>query len=60
MLSRHQLHMKPRDLEYQRVIGSRYEFVPQPASVAEHLDYFGNAVTTFLIDERTLACTCAA
>jgi transglutaminase-like putative cysteine protease len=51
LLSRHQLHMRPRDLAHQRVLSTRFEFIPDPAVISEHDDYFGNKITTFLVEE---------
>jgi len=50
-ISQHLLHMKPRALPWQRVLSSRFEFVPKPSSFSERLDYFGNEVTDFHIGE---------
>ncbi|HEY5893316.1 MAG TPA: transglutaminase family protein [Chthoniobacterales bacterium] len=51
-LSQHLMHMQPRDLDHQKVISSRFEFVPQPATVTQRIDYFGNRVTEFFIDQN--------
>ena len=53
-LSKHMLHMLPRDLPGQRVISSSLELAPQPLTVHEHLDYFGNRVSSFTISEPHL------
>lgn len=50
-LSQHLLHMQPRDFPQQRVLSSRYEFVPQPSAINERTDYFGNRATEFFIGE---------
>lgn len=50
-ISKHLLHLQPRDLEYQKVLASSLEFVPTPTGLSEHLDYFGNRVAAFHIAE---------
>lgn len=53
-LSKHVLHMLPRDLPGQRVLSAAIELTPQPLAVQEHLDYFGNRVSSFTISEPHL------
>jgi transglutaminase-like putative cysteine protease len=48
-VSRHLLHLLPRELPYQHVISSSLDFVPSPPMISEHVDYFGNRVATFMI-----------
>ena len=50
-LSQHLLHMQPRDFAHQRLISTRYEFVPHPAAIKDRIDYFGNRATEFFIGE---------
>jgi transglutaminase-like putative cysteine protease len=50
-LSQHVLHMQPRELPHQRVISSRFEFIPEPTTLSRRVDYFGNHATGFLIGE---------
>ncbi len=50
-LSRHQVRMRPRDGEGQRVLSSWFEFLPKPSSVRERIDAFGNHVAEILVDE---------
>lgn len=50
-LSQHLLHMQPRDFANQKVLSSRFEFVPNPTSATERIDHFGNRVTEFFIAE---------
>lgn len=50
-LSKHLLHLQPRELEYQKVLSSSLELVPSATRMSEHLDYFGNKVTAFHIAE---------
>lgn len=53
-LSKHVLHMLPRDLPGQRVLSASLELTPQPPVVQEHSDYFGNRVSSFTISEPHL------
>ncbi len=48
------VHLTPRDLPYQRRLSSEIEIDPQPHTVREHLDSFGNVATTFAIYEPHL------
>ncbi len=50
-LSKHVLHMLPRDLPGQRVLSASLELTPAPQIVHEHTDYFGNRVNAFSIAE---------
>lgn len=50
-LSQHLLHMQPRELPHQKVISSRFEFVPQPGAITNRVDYFGNNTAEFFIGE---------
>jgi len=50
-LSRHVLHMLPRDLPGQRVLSAALEITPQPNAIQEHQDYLGNRVSSFTISE---------
>ncbi len=51
-LSKHVLHMQPREHPGQRVLSSSLELTPSPQVVHEHTDYFGNTVSSFTIAER--------
>jgi transglutaminase-like putative cysteine protease len=53
-LSKHVLHLLPRDIPGQRVLSSSLELTPQPQAVLEHSDYFGNRVSSFTITEPHL------
>jgi transglutaminase-like putative cysteine protease len=46
-----EIHLVPRDVATQRLLGSGVTVEPQPAHVASHLDYFGNPAAVFSIDE---------
>lgn len=50
-LSEHALHLLPRDLPGQKVLSSSLELVPEPTALHEHLDYFENRTTSFIIAE---------
>lgn len=50
-LSRHLLHLQPRDLPQQRVISSRFEFAPRPAALSDRADHYGNRATEFFMGE---------
>jgi len=50
-LSMHALHLLPRDLPGQRVISAELELTPKASELREHVDYFGNRVTSFMIAE---------
>lgn len=50
-LSKHVLHMLPRDIPGQHVLSASLEITPMPQVVQEHLDYFGNRVSSFTIAE---------
>ena len=46
-----QVHLTPRELPYQHRLSSDVEVAPQPHAMREHIDSFGNTVTTFAIYE---------
>lgn len=50
-LSKHVLHMLPRDLPGQKVLSASLELTPTPQVVHEHTDYFGNRVSAYTIAE---------
>jgi transglutaminase-like putative cysteine protease len=50
-LSLHRLRMKPRNLPYQRVLESHYEFFPQPSLIREIEDSFENHVSEVFIEQ---------
>ena len=49
VLSQQLLHLKPRKLDRQALLGFCLEISPQPAEQAEWSDYFGNPVASFVI-----------
>ncbi|SDU08112.1 Transglutaminase-like enzyme, putative cysteine protease [Verrucomicrobium sp. GAS474] len=50
-LSRHQLRMRLRAGNHQRVLSSRIEFLPRPLYVRERVDAFGNHVDEVFVEE---------
>jgi transglutaminase-like putative cysteine protease len=44
-------HLKPRDLPHQRCLSSQVRVEPWPAVAREHLDFFGNRVSYFAIQQ---------
>jgi transglutaminase-like putative cysteine protease len=50
-LGNHVACLKPRSLQHQRLVGSSIEIRPAPATLSERLDYFGNALCFFTIQE---------
>ena len=55
-LSYHTLHLTPRELPNQNVLGHRISVTPAPVSTAETADYFGNRVSflTLLVPHSEL------
>jgi len=49
-LATHMLHLTPRTLPHQRVIGSRITVDPAPVRTQEGTDHFGNRVTWLFVD----------
>jgi len=50
LLAQHLLHVKPRDLDRQRLIACRTAVEPLPTAIADHFDYFGNPATYVAIE----------
>ena len=48
--SHHLLHLKPREFEFQRCLGHSLALDPQPSSVREDVDAFGNAIARLEYD----------
>jgi transglutaminase-like putative cysteine protease len=48
--SHHLLHLKPREFEFQRCVEHSLALDPQPSSVREDVDAFGNAITRLEYD----------
>jgi transglutaminase-like putative cysteine protease len=48
--SHHLLHLKPREFEFQRCVEHSLELDPQPSSVREDVDAFGNAIARLEYD----------
>src|SRR6516162_5968038 len=44
--------LRPRNLSYQAVRNFRLRIFPEPSSVAERSDYFGNTLHTFSIQDQ--------
>jgi transglutaminase-like putative cysteine protease len=50
-LGNHVACLKPRDLLHQRLVGSALVIEPAPATLTERIDYFGNALCFFTVQE---------
>lgn len=50
-VSHNEVHLVPRGLPRQQVLASRIEVDPNPSAISGHLDYFGNPVGFFSIEE---------
>jgi len=48
-LSTHRLRMSPRELPHQQLLEHRIRITPEPVSLTERTDYFGNQVVAFSI-----------
>lgn len=46
------LHLKPRPLPWQTVLSSRLTVLPEPATLSEHIDYFGNVATFCAVEDK--------
>jgi len=44
-------HLLPRPLPHQSILESALDVTPRPTDVAEHLDFFGNRMSYFAVDE---------
>ena len=52
LLCHNEIHLAPRNAAHQSRGSMRIEIVPEPAVRADHVDYFGNNVTYFTVQER--------
>ena len=50
-VSHHVVRLTPRNLPKQTCRGSRLSILPAPPATSTHLDYFGNTLTFFTLDE---------
>jgi transglutaminase-like putative cysteine protease len=50
-VSKHFLHLAPREIARQKVLEFALEITPKPAATAEHTDYYGNTATLIEIDK---------
>jgi len=57
MLAHHLLHLTPRAVAGQRVLGFRMEVEPKPSVIAEHRDYFDNPMTYIEMHEPHMRLT---
>jgi len=46
-----ELHLAPRMLPHQRLFTSTLDVEPEPATISSHVDFFGNQVNMFAIEE---------
>jgi transglutaminase-like putative cysteine protease len=53
-------HLRPRNLPAQQCLGHRLQIDPLPIDLAEHVDYFGNHVSYFSIQQPHKALTVTA
>jgi transglutaminase-like putative cysteine protease len=49
-LAAHLLHLRPRPLPHQRILGSRITATPEPSHRSEGPDHFGNIATRLFLD----------
>ena len=49
-LAAHMLHLRPRELPYQRVVSAGISTLPEASRRQDRVDHFGNAVTWLFID----------
>ncbi|MDQ1716778.1 MAG: hypothetical protein QOE89_731 [Pseudonocardiales bacterium] len=53
-------HLKPRDCGGQRCISTSIEITPPPSDISDHVDYFGNISTFYLVRRRHTSLTVTA
>jgi len=58
MLAHHLLHLTPRAVAGQRILGFKMEVEPKPSVIAEHRDYFDNPMTYIEMHEPHLRLRC--
>jgi transglutaminase-like putative cysteine protease len=58
--SRHLAHLTPRETPWQDLLEHSIEVSPRPRELSTGVDYFGNAVTRFFVDEAHDALTVRA
>ena len=46
-----EIHLVPRELPRQRLLSNRIVVLPEPSGISSHLDFFGNRLGTFAIEE---------
>jgi transglutaminase-like putative cysteine protease len=46
-----EIHLVPREMPRQRLLSNLIDVVPEPAGTSSHLDFFGNRVGMFTIEE---------
>ena len=60
LVSHHVSRLSPRDLGHQQCLQHELRIEPAPAVTRDHLDYFGNAMTFFMIEGTHRALTVRA
>lgn len=58
--SHHLAHLTPRETRWQAVLSHHIDISPQPGELSVNFDYFGNAVTRFVVDQPHEALTARA